>query len=128
MEIIVTFLAMLELVKVRAIRIFQEEMAGPITIEPAAVMDSPASKPCSRRSRKSRMEREDVKSIVESLLFVADGPLTLQRFAEVLEGVDKETIQRRSERAADRTRSAKPRRAIGRSGRRLSTAHGQGQC
>ena len=39
------------------------------------------------------MEREDVKSIVESLLFVADGPQTLQRFAEVLEGVDKETIQ-----------------------------------
>ncbi len=39
------------------------------------------------------MEREDVKSIVESLLFVADGPQTLQRFAEVLEGVDKDTIQ-----------------------------------
>jgi segregation and condensation protein B len=41
----------------------------------------------------NRMEREDVKSIVESLLFVADAPQTLQRFAEVLEGVDKETIQ-----------------------------------
>jgi len=40
MEIIVTFLAMLELVKVRAIRIVQDEMAGPITIEAAAVMDS----------------------------------------------------------------------------------------
>ena len=39
------------------------------------------------------MEREDVKSIVESLLFVADGPQTLQRFGEVLEGVDKDTIQ-----------------------------------
>jgi len=39
------------------------------------------------------MEREDVKSIVESLLFVADGPQTLQRFGEVLDGVDKETIQ-----------------------------------
>ena len=39
------------------------------------------------------MEREDVKSIVESLLFVADGPQTLQRFAEVLEGIDKDTIQ-----------------------------------
>ena len=39
------------------------------------------------------MEREDVKSIVESLLFVADGPQTLQRFTEVLEGVDKDTIQ-----------------------------------
>jgi len=39
------------------------------------------------------MEREDVKSIVESLLFVADGPQTLQRFAEVLEGVNKDTIQ-----------------------------------
>src|SRR5258706_14057659 len=39
------------------------------------------------------MEREDVKSIVESLLFVADGPLTLQRFAEVLDGVEKGTIQ-----------------------------------
>jgi len=39
MEIIVTFLAMLELVKVRAIRIVQEEMAGPIKIEAAADMD-----------------------------------------------------------------------------------------
>ncbi|MBM2805596.1 MAG: scpB [Deltaproteobacteria bacterium] len=39
------------------------------------------------------MEREDVKSIVESLLFVADGPQTLQRFGEVLESVDKDTIQ-----------------------------------
>ena len=39
------------------------------------------------------MDREEVKSILESLLFVADGPLTVQRFAEVLDGVDKETIQ-----------------------------------
>ena len=39
------------------------------------------------------MEREEVKSIVESLLFVADGPQTLQRFGEVLDGVDKATIQ-----------------------------------
>ena len=31
------------------------------------------------------MEREEVKSDVESLLFVADGPQTLQRFAEVVE-------------------------------------------
>jgi segregation and condensation protein A len=42
MEIIVTFLAMLELVKVRAIRIVQEEMAGPIVIEAAADMDGVA--------------------------------------------------------------------------------------
>lgn len=39
------------------------------------------------------MEREEIRSIVESLLFVADGPQSLQRFAEVLEGVDRETIQ-----------------------------------
>ncbi|HET7009065.1 MAG TPA: SMC-Scp complex subunit ScpB [Candidatus Binatia bacterium] len=39
------------------------------------------------------MDREEVKSILESLLFVADGPLTVQRFAEVLDGVGKETIQ-----------------------------------
>ena len=38
------------------------------------------------------MEREDVKSIVESLLFVADGPQTLQRLSEVLEGVDQDMI------------------------------------
>jgi segregation and condensation protein A len=42
MEIVVTFLAMLELVKVRAIRIYQEEMAGPILIEAAADMDAAA--------------------------------------------------------------------------------------
>jgi segregation and condensation protein A len=38
-EVVATFLAMLELVKVRAIRIFQEEMVGPIMIEAAARMD-----------------------------------------------------------------------------------------
>jgi segregation and condensation protein A len=39
MEVIVTFLAMLELVKVRAIRVFQEGRTGPIEIEPAAGWD-----------------------------------------------------------------------------------------
>jgi segregation and condensation protein A len=39
MEVIVTFLAMLELVKVRAVRIFQEELTGPILIEPVLDMD-----------------------------------------------------------------------------------------
>jgi segregation and condensation protein A len=39
MEVVVTFLAMLELVKVRAIRIFQGEMSGPIQIEALADMD-----------------------------------------------------------------------------------------
>ena len=39
MEIVVTFLAMLELVKARAIRIFQTEMIGPIQIEALADMD-----------------------------------------------------------------------------------------
>ena len=38
------------------------------------------------------MDREEVKSIVESLLFVADGPQPVQRFVELLEGVDKQTI------------------------------------
>jgi segregation and condensation protein A len=41
LDVVVTFLAMLELVKVRAIRIFQEELGGPITIE-AAVLDQAA--------------------------------------------------------------------------------------
>jgi len=39
------------------------------------------------------MEREEIKSVLESLLFVADGPLTVQRFAEVMDGVEKATIQ-----------------------------------
>jgi segregation and condensation protein B len=38
------------------------------------------------------MEGETLKSIVESLLFVAEGPLTLQRLAEVIEGTDKSEI------------------------------------
>ncbi|HZD40038.1 MAG TPA: SMC-Scp complex subunit ScpB [Terriglobales bacterium] len=38
------------------------------------------------------MEREDARSIVESILFVADGPVTLQRFAEVVEEAGKEMI------------------------------------
>ncbi len=39
------------------------------------------------------MEREAIKSIIESLLFVADGPLTIQRLGEVLEGVEKEDLR-----------------------------------
>src|SRR6266849_4238833 len=50
--------------------------------------------PCwSRRMARKIMEREDVRSIVESLLFVADGPLTLQRIQEVIEGTSKEEIR-----------------------------------
>ena len=39
------------------------------------------------------MEREGVKSVLESLLFVAEGPLTVQRIGEVLEGVDNAEIR-----------------------------------
>ena len=39
------------------------------------------------------MEREDAKCIIESLLFVADSPVTLQRLSDVLEGVDREMIR-----------------------------------
>ncbi|HEX2228611.1 MAG TPA: SMC-Scp complex subunit ScpB [Candidatus Binatia bacterium] len=38
------------------------------------------------------METEALKSIIESLLFVAEGPLTLQRLAEVLDGAGKKDI------------------------------------
>ncbi len=40
LEVVVTFLAMLELVKMRAIRIFQEERSGPIQIEAAAGIEN----------------------------------------------------------------------------------------
>jgi segregation and condensation protein B len=39
------------------------------------------------------MEREDIKSVIESLLFVAETPLMIQRLGEVLEGVAKEDIR-----------------------------------
>ena len=39
------------------------------------------------------MEREEIKSILESLLLVADGPQPLQRFGEVLDTVDRTTLQ-----------------------------------
>jgi segregation and condensation protein A len=42
-EVIVTFLAMLELVKMRAIRILQEELGGPIHIEAAVGIDRTAA-------------------------------------------------------------------------------------
>jgi segregation and condensation protein A len=42
MEVVVTFLAMLELVKVRAIRIVQEELGGPIVIQAAVGLDTAA--------------------------------------------------------------------------------------
>jgi segregation and condensation protein B len=38
------------------------------------------------------MEIEALKSIVESLLFVAEGPLTPQRLAEAIDGADKKEI------------------------------------
>ena len=40
LEVVVTFLAMLELGKMRAIRIFQEERSGPIQIEAAADIEN----------------------------------------------------------------------------------------
>ena len=43
--------------------------------------------------RKSNLEREDVKSILESLLFVADSPLTVQRLSEVIDGAGKDDIR-----------------------------------
>jgi segregation and condensation protein B len=39
------------------------------------------------------MEREEIKSILESLLFVADVPQPLQRFAEILDQADKKLLQ-----------------------------------
>jgi len=39
------------------------------------------------------MEREEIKSILESLLFVADGPQTAQRLTESIEGIDRKVIQ-----------------------------------
>ena len=38
------------------------------------------------------MEREEIKSIVESLLFVAEGPQSLQRLGEILDSVDRATL------------------------------------
>src|SRR5215213_6666099 len=38
------------------------------------------------------MERDDLKSILESLLFVADGPVPPQRFSEIVDGVDKDEV------------------------------------
>src|SRR6266576_1793407 len=47
---------------------------------------------CWTKPRKSKMERDEIKSILESLLFVADGPQSVQRLAEVLDPVYKELI------------------------------------
>lgn len=38
------------------------------------------------------MEREELKSIVESLLFVSDGPQTVQRFGEILDQADRQNL------------------------------------
>lgn len=43
-EVVVTFLAMLELVKIRAVKIWQEEAAGPIVIAPAAPLEEAQQK------------------------------------------------------------------------------------
>jgi segregation and condensation protein B len=39
------------------------------------------------------MERDEIKSVLESLLFVADAPQSVQRLGEVLDQADRETIQ-----------------------------------
>lgn len=39
------------------------------------------------------MEHDELKSIIESLLFVADGPQTLHRIGEVLDQADRQVIQ-----------------------------------
>jgi segregation and condensation protein B len=39
------------------------------------------------------MEHDELKSIIESLLFVADGPQTLHRIGEVLDHADRQAIQ-----------------------------------
>jgi segregation and condensation protein A len=44
LEVIVTFLAMLELVKIRAVKIWQEETAGPIVIAPATPLEEAQQK------------------------------------------------------------------------------------
>ena len=38
------------------------------------------------------MEGESLRSIIESLLFVAEGPITLQRLAEVVDGADRREL------------------------------------
>lgn len=39
------------------------------------------------------MEAKEIKSVVESLLFVAETPLTIQKLSEVLDGVEKKDIR-----------------------------------
>jgi segregation and condensation protein B len=39
------------------------------------------------------MEREEIKSILESLLFVADAPQSAQRLADSIDGIDRKLIQ-----------------------------------
>jgi segregation and condensation protein B len=38
------------------------------------------------------VEREQIKSVLESLLFVAEGPLPIRRLEEVLEGIERKEI------------------------------------
>jgi segregation and condensation protein A len=54
LEVVVTFLAMLELVKVRAIRIYQEHLTAPIMIEAAADMDEAAGRAVLDEAEESR--------------------------------------------------------------------------
>ncbi|HWO42110.1 MAG TPA: SMC-Scp complex subunit ScpB [Candidatus Eisenbacteria bacterium] len=55
------------------------------------------------------MEREELKSILESLLFVADGPLTLQRISDVVDGVERSELRA----ALEELQSELERRAAG---------------
>jgi segregation and condensation protein A len=54
MDVVVMFLAMLELVKVCAIRIFQEQVTGPIVIEAAAGMEQAAEVAIAEESKEEQ--------------------------------------------------------------------------
>ena len=56
-------------------------------------MDEAAEQVVLDETEENKMEREEIKSILESLLFVADGPQSVQRLADSIDGVDQKLIQ-----------------------------------
>ena len=81
--VIATFIALLELIRRREVRAFQEARFGPIFLERAAAA-----------MNGGRVEEERLKSILASLLFAAGEPVSLARLAAVFDDLPRATVQK----------------------------------
>ena len=102
---IVTFLALLEMIRLKLVRVFQQGNFGPIRVykreRPKARRVEGLARPARPRrpidaGRRSATETErsmsDLKAIIEALIFASPEPVTLKTLAKLLDTEPKEDI------------------------------------